>query len=345
MKRVGYLFDQIINKDNIRRAVLNASKNKTKKYPVKRALQNFETTVDNIYNLLSTKTYTPSHYFKDVIEDGISHKKRVIFKPRFNPDQIIHWALAQIIQPLLARGMYVYSCASIPKRGVHYAQRALERWLRNDIKNSKYCLKMDVRQFYPSINKDILKKKFRKVIKDESALWLIDKILDSHSQGLPIGNYTSQWFANFYLQELDHFIKEHLKINYYVRYMDDLVLMGPNKRKLHKARKEIDEFLKKEGLEMKNNWQVFPIEARPIDFVGYVFSHTETHIRKSLSLRIIRKERKTKKRMNAHNASAMISYFGWVKHSTAFNFFKSHFTSIKQQHLKEAIRHANAVNN
>ena len=85
------------------------------------------------------------------------------------------------------------------------------------------------------------------------------------------GNYTSQWFANFYLQDLDHYIKEDLKIPYYIRYMDDMVLFHRNKKELHKARVKIEEFLKNEDLKLKENWQLFKTDSRPIDFLGYKF--------------------------------------------------------------------------
>lgn len=81
------------------------------------------------------------------------------------------------------------------------------------------------------------------------------------------GNFTSQWFANFYLQDLDHYIKEKLKVKYYLRYMDDMLLFGRNKKELHKCRELVDEYLHKEGLRLKENWQLFKTDSRPIDFL------------------------------------------------------------------------------
>lgn len=85
--------------------------------------------------------------------------------------------------------------------------------------------------------------------------------------GYLFGNFMSQWFANFYLQDLDHFIKEKMKVKYYLRYMDDMVLFGRNKKELHKIKHEIDEFLKPEGLKLKDNWQLFKVDSRPLDFL------------------------------------------------------------------------------
>ena len=126
--------------------------------------------------------------------------------------------------------MYYWCCASIKGRGLHHGMRKLKKALVEDRKYTKYCLKLDIKKFYPNIDKQCLKDKFRRVIKDENTLWLIDSIIDSADSGVPIGNYTSQWFANFYLQDLDHYIKEELGIKYYIRYMDDMVLFSNNKK-------------------------------------------------------------------------------------------------------------------
>lgn len=121
-----------------------------------------------------------------VIHDGARKKERTIFKPRFYPDQVIHWCLMQQIQPIIAKGMYEYTCASIPDRGIHYGSKYIKKILVRDRKNTKYALKLDVKKFYPSIDKEILKRKFMRVIKDRNTLDLIDKIIDSSEAGLPI---------------------------------------------------------------------------------------------------------------------------------------------------------------
>jgi hypothetical protein len=241
------------------------------------------------------------------------------------PDQIIHWALMLQLEPIIMHGMYEYNCGSIPGRGTSYGQKALRKWLDNDIKHTKYCLKMDVSKFYPSVDNDVLKWMFRKKVKDRDCLWLIDAIIDS-AKGLPIGNYTSQWFANFFLGELDHFIKEKLRINYYIRYVDDLVLLGPKKKKLHKARQEIESYLNSIKLNLKGNWQVFKMNSRDIDFLGLRFFRNKTILRKRNALRIMRRMRKIKKKcyLNYSDASAIISYWGWIKRSNSFTFYNYH---------------------
>jgi len=220
------------------------------------------------------------------------------------------------------RGMYGYSCGSVPGRGTSYGQKTLRKWLDNDRKNTKYCLKMDIAKFYPSIDNKILKAMFRRIIKDDDCLWLIDQIVDS-ADGLPIGNYTSQWFSNFFLQGLDHYIKKQLGVKYYLRYVDDLVLLGSNKKKLHKTRSAVAEYLATINLQLKGDWQVFKVSARDIDFLGFRFFRDKTILRKRNSLRIRRRLRKIKKKgyLNYKDACAVISYWGWIKRSDSYNFY------------------------
>ena len=124
------------------------------------------------------------------------------------------------------------------------------------------------------------------------------------------GNFTSQWFANFNLQNLDHYIKEELKVPYYIRYMDDMVLFYRNKKELHKIKEKIEEFLKKEGLKIKENWQLFRTDSRPLDFLGYRFYRGYTTLRRGNFLRIRRRLKKISKKQNldAKDAAAVISY-------------------------------------
>lgn len=186
MKRIGNIYEQIIKKENIRIAIINASKGKKGRNGVNKILDNISFYVDEIYNMLINKTYIPSPYIKMVIHDGVRKKERIIFKPSFYPDQIIHWALMQNIHYLLERGMYEYTCASVPRRGIHYGTKYIKKILIADKKNTKYALKLDIKKFYPNIDKEIMKKKFRKIIKDRDTLELIDLIIDSSESGLPI---------------------------------------------------------------------------------------------------------------------------------------------------------------
>lgn len=149
--------------------------------------------------------------------------------------------------------------------------------------------------------------------------------------GYLFGNFTSQWFANFYLQDLDHFIKEKMKVKYYLRYMDDMVLFGRNKKELHKIKHEIDEFLKPQGLKLKDNWQLFKVDSRPLDFLGYRFYRGYTTLRRSNFLRIKRRIKKIVKRgyIRLTDAYSVISYHGWLSHCNSFNYRNKYIKPYK----------------
>lgn len=272
MKRTGFIFEKIVQLGNIESAIMHASKGKTKRKKVEKILDSPTYYAMQVQKMLKEKSYVPSPYIEMIIHDGARKKERVIYKPQFYPDQVIHWALMLQIEPILMKKMYYWNCASIKGRGLHHGMRHLKRILVDDRKYTKYCLKLDVKKFYPSIDKEILKNKFKLIIKDIDCLWLINAIIDSADEGVPIGNYTSQWFANFYLADLDKYIKEELKVKYYVRYMDDMVLFSNNKKELHKIKDKIELFLQNElHLKLKENWQIFKTESRPLDFWGIDF--------------------------------------------------------------------------
>lgn len=342
MKRTGYLFEKIVDIENIKDAIKNACKKKKNREPVKRILKDVDGYAIKIQQMILSEKYQSSPYYVDEIIDNSSCKVRVIYKPKFYPDQIVHWAVMQVVEPVLFNGMYYYCCGSIPGRGGRHAQTALKKWLKKDKKNTKYCLQIDVSKFYPSINQDILKQMLRRKIKDKKCLKLLDTIIESTESGLPIGNYTSQWFANFYLEGFDHFIKEQLKIKYAIRYMDDYIILGNNKRKLHKARKEIEAYLNNLRLKLKGNWQVYKVDSRPIDFLGFRFYRNYITLRRRNSLRIRRRAKKISKKstINFKDAAAMMSYLGWIYHSNSHKYYKKYikpFINIKQ--LKGVIRY------
>lgn len=322
MKRKGNFYNKIVDKNNIYQAILKASKGKKNRTNVIRIVDNIYVYVDKLHEMLKNKSFIASPYQEMRIQDGARKKERIIYKPAFYPDQCVHWSLMLQIEDILKRGMYEYCCASIKNRGILYGARYLKRILVRDRKNTKYCLKLDIKKFYPSVDKELLKRKFRKVIKDGDVLDLIFQIIDSHPKGLPIGNYTSQWFANFYLQDLDHYIKEELKVKYYLRYMDDMALFGRNKKELHKIKNSIEQYLKNEGLQLKENWQLFKVDSRPVDFLGYRFYRGYTTLRRTNFLRIKRRIKKIskKRKLTFKDASAVISYTGWLKHCDSFSY-------------------------
>lgn len=203
-----------------------------------------------------------------------------------------------------------YNC--IKNRGIHKAFYKLKDSLK-DIENSKYCLKVDIKKFYPSIDNKILKELLRRKFKDKELLNLLDEIIDS-TVGVPIGNYLSQYFANFYLTYFDHYIKEELKVKYYFRYCDDLVFLNNNKEELHNVLFNISSYLNYNlNLKLKSNYQIFSVEKRGIDFIGYKFYHTYILLRKRIKNSFIKMIKYNK------NKKSITSYNGWLSHANTIN--------------------------
>lgn len=332
MHRVGYLFEKIVSMENLKNAVLHATKGKKKRKNVQRFLENEDQKLLQLQKHLLDGSYKCMPYTIKTITDRGSGKVREIAVPKFYPDQIVQWAVMLQVERVLKKGMYEYSCASIRGKGLMYGFRKVKRVINEDKKNTKYCLSMDVRKFYPSINQDILMQKLRRKIKDEKTLNLLEKIVRSVPSGVPIGNYTSQWFANFYLTDLDHFIKEKLHVKYYVRYMDDLLCMGSNKRKLHQVRKAIDAFLAGEKLCVKPNWQVYKLagsktSGRAIDFLGYQFFEGFIRLRGRTFLRATRRINRIshKKQLTSKDSSACISYVAKLERCSGNAWYAKYF--------------------
>lgn len=215
-----------------------------------------------------------------------------------------------------------YSC--IKFRGIHLVVKDLRKALEKDPQNTKYCLKLDITKFYPSIDHDILKQIIRRKIKDKKLLVLLDEIIDS-ADGVPIGNYLSQFFANLYLAYFDHWIKEEVGIKYYYRYADDIVILGNDKNYLHNLLIAIKLYLGQLlKLKIKPNYQVFPVDSRGIDFVGYKFYYTHTLLRKSIKTRLTRLIHlyKTCKISQEELSRRISSYFGWLKYCDSKNFLQ-----------------------
>ena len=168
--------------------------------------------------------------------------------------------------------------------------------------------------------------------------------------GLPIGYYTSQWFANWFLQDLDHFVKEQLHIKFYVRYVDDIVIFAKNKKELYNKYREMEAFLNTKGLSVKNNWKIYNFDytnkrevkiGYPIDYMGFKFYRTRTTIRKSILLKASRKANKISKKLKvtAYDASQLLSYYGWFKHTNTYSSFEKHIRSkVNLVEMKQLIR-------
>lgn len=332
MKRYGHIFEKIIDLKNIELAHKKARRDKSHYHEVQLIDQMPGWYCYQIHYMLKTYSYKIKleDYKELIIND--KGKERVLKKLPYYPHRIIQWAIMLQLQEIFHKTFTPFTCASLPNRGINLASYLTKKYLKKDREGTKYCLKMDVHHFYPSIDTKILKNMLRKKFKDPELLWLLDTIINSHPEGIPIGSYLSQYMANFYLSYFDHWIKEELKVKYYIRYMDDLIILSDNKEQLHAWRKKISKYLEENlHLNLKKNWQVFPVESRGVDFVGYVMFHDYTLLRKKTKKRMIKsllkinKNLKKRKRLIYRETCVVYSYLGWLKNCDSYQLRQKYF--------------------
>lgn len=311
-KKVGNIYHKLYDLDNMKMAFKNAMKGKNHYNEVINIKANIGLYIEDLHNLLKNRKFQNGKY--EIFEKVSGNKTRIIYKLPFYPDRVVHHCILQVIGEVWIKSLITDTYSTIPKRGVHSCANKLKKVINKD--EVKYCLKLDVKKYYPSIDNNILKIIIRKKIKDKYLLELLDNIIDSE-KGIPIGNYISQWFGNLYLNYFDHYVKNELKIKHYFRYCDDLVLLGDDKNKLRDDFFKIEEYLNNNlKLKVKENHQIFPI-SRGIDFVGFRFFKGYTLVRK----RIIKK---LKQKLN--NPLSKSSYFGWIVHADTYRFRQKYFT-------------------
>lgn len=304
MKRKNNLYEGIIGIENLEVADSNARKDKKHQYGIKVFDRNRDANFLALHNMLKDKSYKTSKYKVSKIYEP---KERDIYSLPYFPDRIVHHACMVKLDPIFLPMFTADTYSCIKGRGIHGASNAVKRVLRDEF-NTQYCLKLDIRKFYPNIDHHILKTIIRRKIKDIDLLWLLDEIIDS-AIGIPIGNYLSQTFANIYMTPFDHFIKEKMAVKDYFRYADDIVIFSSNKQYLHKILADIREYFKNElKLEIKHNYQIFPVSKRGVDFVGYKHYHRYTRLRKGI------KKRFAKMLVYRKNTQSIASYNGWLKH-------------------------------
>lgn len=312
MKRINNLYQKIYSIENLQMADSIARKGKLKQPGVISHDKKREANILQLHEMLKNKTYKTSEYTTFTIFEP---KERLIFRLPYFPDRITHHAVMLQLEKIFVSTFTIDTYSCIKKRGIHAAANAVKKSLQDKYR-TQYCLKLDIKKFYPNVDHEILKQLLRKKIKDNDLLWLLDGIIDS-ADGLPIGNYLSQYLANFYLTYFDHWIKEEKRVKYYFRYADDMVILSDSKTYLHELLSEMRKYLdEKLRLAIKDNYQIFPVNSRGIDFVGYVFFHTHTRLRKTIKKSFARLVAKNK------NALGIASYRGWAKHCDSKHLLK-----------------------
>lgn len=315
VKRLGNLINKVADLSNI---YLADKKARRAKKSSRRFIEIHDRNVieenSKLASLLISGNYRTSTYHTFKIYEP---KERVIYRLPYYPDRIAHHAIMNILKEYWTSLLIPNTYSCIEGRGIHRCLKDLKRDLyRTRLDDStKYCLKFDITKFYPSINHKILKDIINRKIKDKRLLQLLYEIIGS-TDGVPIGNYLSQYFANLYLSEFDRWCKEELKCRYYYRYADDIVILGSSKEDLRNKLIAIKLYLKELlKLSIKGNYQIFPVESRGIDFVGYVFRHDYIKVRKNIKMRC--KLRLLK--FPYLERKVYSSYIGWFKHCDAIH--------------------------
>lgn len=321
MKRSGRLYDRVCALENVRLAHRKARRGKGHYREVRQINAAPDEPLRRIARMLAQKAFKTSDY--TVFERVECGKRREIYKLPYYPDRIVHHCIMNVLEPIWMRVFIRDTYGSLKGRGIHDGVRRVRQFLKDE-EGTRYCLKMDVAKFYPSVDHDILKSIIRRSIKCRDTLWLLDSIIDS-APGIPIGNYVSQFFGNLYLAYFDHWVKESVGVRYYARYCDDLVILGADKSWLHDLRSQIETYLADRlNLRLKGNWQVFPTRTRGIDFLGYRFFGSHTLIRRRIADKFKRAAGALQRRPNQHNLGALVSYRGWLQHADGHNLWRRH---------------------
>ncbi len=275
------LYDQLCLMKNLRKAYKKARKGKGIKWYVREFESDLEKNLLQLQKELRRQAYGPRSMKTFTIRDL---KTRVISASAFR-DRVVHHALCNIIEPMFDKAFIYDSYANRKGKGTHAALKRFDYFVRKVSANGSllpnakdnnqiygYALKADIKHYFDSVDHEIMMQCIRRKIQDEKVLWLIRKILDNHftkGKGMPIGNLTSQFFANVYLNELDYFVKHRLKAKYYIRYVDDFVILDASKERLESHKIVISEFLKTIKLELHpQKSKVVPLQ-KGIKFLGF----------------------------------------------------------------------------
>ncbi len=320
IKRYGDLFKNIVDIENIYVAYKNARRGKGWQNTVKRFEENLDKNLIAIQKSLIDHTFTTATYRSKTIYEP---KQREIYILPFAPDRIVQHALMNIVEPIWESLFIDTSFACRKGKGLHAGSLKTMEYVRRN----KYCLKCDISKFYPSVRHDILSGLVRRKIKCPETLWLLDDIINSFpgETNVPIGNYTSQWFGNLYLNELDMFVKHNLKCRDYLRYCDDFCLFSDDKGYLNDCARSMEEFLWDKLKLTYSKCRLFPVSLG-VDFLGYRHFPEYILLRKSTAKRVKKRLKTLPKLLRSGRItieqfrSSIASTMGWLKWAKTKNF-------------------------
>lgn len=345
MKRDRQLtLEKWANPAAIEAAHLLSSKGKARRKSVLRFNDNREENISALSAELRDRTYKSGPYISETIIDN--GKERELLKSAYR-DHVVRRAFMRKVEQVILPSLVPYTYAALSLRGTHAALFTVRRALLHDPENTTYCLKLDVRKFFASINREILKEQLTERFADKDTLNFAYALIDepptqNPGHGLPLGNYTSQWFANMYMSDFDHWALQKLRVPHYIRYMDDIVILAGSKEALRGYLREIEwYFTSKLDIEIKKNYQIFPVEARGIDFIGYRIWKNRVLLRKGKFNNLRKKMRalykKAQKRPLTNNEhSQLFSFLGRVAYCT-----KKARMTIYREYFEETLKVAN----
>ncbi len=322
MKTYGNLYDDIISLPNLYRAFIQAKAGKKDKTYLEYS-KNLHENMWKLHEDLLFMRYNPSAYTTFYVND---YKRRKITAPDFR-DHIVHHAIHNLVEQIYDASFIYDSYACRKGKGTHKAFFRLKKFM-NRFSSDAYFIKCDITKYFYSVNHIVLKQILRGKITDEKLIWLFSKIIDSYHednltmQGIPIGNLTSQLFANVYLNELDNYVKKGLLFRNYIRYVDDFVILSNNKQELQSAFYKIKKYLSDDlSLTLKKKKCQLNKLSFGVDFLGYVafkrYSRVRTRNYRRFKSRISRKIRSVKCRhidISSVNSS-FASYLGHLRHT------------------------------
>lgn len=323
MKRLGNIWDKVVDKENLRKAMHKASLGKRHRYYIGNVLSEADKYIDKLHDILVSGKYRTSKY---ILKTIFEPKQRTIYCLPFFPDRIVHHALLNVLEKYWD-SMLIYDTYSCRKgKGTHKGSRRCMSFVRS----YKYVLKGDISKFYPSMDHAVLKRLLERKLKDKKVLALLFEIIDSANtcenavagKNVPIGNLLSQWFGNLYFGVFDKYIKETLKIKAYIRYCDDFVIFSNDKAQLDRLRKDIEYFLQTELKLTLSKQSVFPV-AHGVDYLGYRHFPDKIILRKRICKKWRRFFRKLQCPPTLKNIRQLASFNGITRWAQSFNFRKS----------------------
>lgn len=330
MKTYKNLWWRFISPENFDLAAKKAVRSKKSKRSVQRFLKNRDFLLEKLRQDIINGRYKTSPYKTFIIFEP---KQRIIYNLPLYPDHILHHALVNILGPIWQGFFIKDSYACIPGKGLHAAsQRTMDFVRRN-----KYVLQCDIRKFYPSIDHEIMMDILAEKIHDRRILNIMHDVINSvgGNKNLPIGNLTSQWLGNVYLDRLDHFVKQDLHWPDYIRYCDDFCLYGNDKKVLKKMGMTIEKFVN-EKLNLTFSKCAVRSTRNGVAFIGYKHFATHVKLRKWTAKKIRRRLVNiiNHNDRSDHAVGQIAAAFGWTKWACSFNFRKQ-IVKLARQHSRK----------